>query len=495
MTTAEQLVGQLVSAGVDLAVDGNDLVFDGPAHAVDDETIAALRTHKSAVLGLLTRNQDRGVVALGPTTVEQRRMELRGRMDRNAATYNVSVRVDIRSPVRPDLLDRAITSLVHRHEALRTRFAWYGEHLLQEVVQAPRTTVQVLPDGVLSDTTEDEVRQWCSRRGAAPFHLAAEPPARWCYAPMGHERGLLLVTMHHIVCDGWSIELLSNDLIALYRAEEDNDVAQLPPVTTTPRDFARWELAWLTPERVAAARGFWAAELDGATLAPVLTRATGKPATGGDADFVTRVLPVEVADRVAALAREYATTEFSLYLAAFAMLLGAETDGGDCAVVIAVANRTRQGHESVVGLCRNALPIRCSARAGDPIDVVARRISTHVLRAMERQTHPLGIIEPPAGDTGTDVRRLPFTFGFEAQDNLPVRCSRFELTVEDVYLGAARAEFSLLVKRRGEHLVAFFEYSKDQLEPEDAARLADRYVQVLEHATRPAVPIPCDRGL
>lgn len=489
MTPAERLVGDLVSAGVDLAVDGGDLVFDGPARAVDDDTIATLRTHKDAVLALLTRNQDRGVVALGPTTVEQRRMELRGRMDRNAATYNVSVRVDLRGPVRPDLLDRAITSLTHRHEALRTRFAWYGEHLLQEVMQAPRTTLQVLPDDVLADASEDEVRQWCSRRGAAPFHLAAEPPSRWCYVPMAPDRGLLLVTMHHIMCDGWSIEILANDLVALYRAEEGN-VAALPPVTTTPRDFARWELGWLTPERVAEARSFWADEFHGATLSPVLARATGKPATGGDADLMVRVIPVDVADRVASVAREHGTTEFSLYLAAFAMLLKEETDGRDCAVVIAVANRTRQEHEHVVGLCRNALPIRCSVCDGDPIDVVARQLSTHVMRAMERQTHPIGIITPPTEDTRTDVRRLPFTFGFEAQDNLPVRCPRFAVTADDVFLGAARAEFSLLVKRRGEHLEAFFEYSKDQLKPEDAAQLADRYVGIVESATRLPMSTP-----
>lgn len=484
MSAAEELVGELVSAGVDLAVEGRDLVFDGPARAVGEDTIAALRTHKDAVRDLLTRNRARGVVTLGPTTVEQRRMEFRSRMDRNAATYNVSVRVDLRGPVRPEVLDRAVSALVHRHEALRTRFAWYGEHLLQEVLRAPRVMLQMLPNDVLAGVSDDEVRQWCSRRGAAPFHLATEAPVRWCYAPVGPERGLLLVTMHHIVCDGWSIEILSNDLIELYRAEERGDVASLPPVTTTPRDFARWELRWLTPERVESAQSFWAEELRGATLAPVLTRASGKPVTGGDADFVVAVIPPDVARRVAVLGREHGITEFSLYLAAFALLLREETDGRDCAVVIAVANRTRQEHESVVGLCRNALPIRCSAREGDPIDIVARAISTRVVRAMERQTHPIGIIPPPVGDTETDVRRLPFTFGFEAQDNVPVRCSRLSLTVEDVFLGAARAEFSLLVKRKGEHLEAFFEYSKDQLKPEDAAQLADRYVRAVESATR-----------
>lgn len=481
MTTAERLVGELVSCGVDLTVDGNDLVFEGPADAVGDPTITALQTNKDAVRRLLTDNRARGVVALGPTTVEQRRMELRSRMDRNAATYNVCVRVDLHGPIRLDVLDRAVTALVQRHEALRTRFAWYGEHLLQEVLSAPRVVLQVLPDAALAGATEDDVQRWCSRRGAAPFHLAVEPPARWCHVPMGPERGLLLVTLHHIVCDGWSIKILSNDLVELYRAEEHDDVPSLPPVTTTPRDFARWELEWLTPARIESARSFWAKELRGAALASLLTRATGMQTTGGDANFIVRVIPPDVVNRVAGLAREHGSTEFAFYLAAFAMLLKAETDGTDCAVVIAVANRTKPEHENVVGLCRNALPIRCSVRDGDPIDVVAREISDYVVRAMERQTHPIGIITPPTGET--DVRRLPFTFGFEAHDNLPVRCSRFSLTVEDVFLGAARAEFSLLVKRRGEHLEAFFEYSTDQLKPSDAAQIADCYLSLVATVT------------
>lgn len=478
---AEELVGSLVAAGVDLSIEGADIAFSGPAHTLGQEMIAELRQEKNAVVSLLERNRARGVLQLGSASWEQCRMEWRNRTDRCPATYNVCLRVDLEGDVHPRALARTVAALVNRHEILRTRFAWYGEHLLQEIMGVPRSVLQILQPSVLCGAADQELVDWCARRGAAAFDLAGEAPARWCYAPLGPQRAILLVTLHHIACDGWSIKRLLSEFQSLYRAEKHPDeMSVLPPVTITPREFAEWESKWLGHERLHHARSFWAEELRGAVLAPTLMRSRSKAGIGGEAAAVVRPFTAAVAAGVTTMARSLALSEFSLYFAAFAMLLREETDGRDCVVVIAVANRTRPEHEELVGLTRNAQPIRCSAKPGESIDVVARRISARVEHALAYQWCPIGLIVPPDDTVDpADLRRLPITFGLERSGDPNLHCKQLSATVRDVFLGAARASFSLLVRCQNDTAEAFFEFSKAQLCSEDVELLAGRYVQIV----------------
>ena len=473
---AARLVGRLVAAGVDLSLEGGDIVFNGSPHSLGQEAIAALRENKSAVVSLFERNRARGISKLGPTSWEQRRMEWRCRIDRNPATYNVCMRMDLLGAVDAHRIARIAAALVERHEILRTRFAWYGEHLLQEVMAPPRSVLQVLEPAVLHNASDQEISDWCARRGAAAFDLAAEAPVRLCYAQVGPQQAVLLITFHHIACDGWSIERLLEEVETLGGAERLS--SRPDPVMITPCEFARWELTWLSDPRTESARAFWTEELRGAMLAPKLARWNNEAAPGGDAGCVRRKFTVASTTAVTAAAQALAMSEFSLYFAAFAMLLHQETDGRDCVAVIAVANRTIAQHDELMGLTRNAQPIRCSAHKGDTIDVVARRISERVEGAIAYQWYPLSLIVPP-GDEPVDIRRLPITFGFAGLSKSALQFDDFSATLHDVYLGAARAEFSLLVRHQGDTAEAFFEYAKARLSPEDAGLMADRYVEIV----------------
>ncbi|MBL9164753.1 MAG: hypothetical protein JNL18_18645 [Planctomycetaceae bacterium] len=478
---ADGLVGSLVASGVELSTEDNDITFNGPASALGESAVLALRQNKPAIVAILQRNLARGVVKLGPASWEQRRMEWRCRADRNPASFNVCMRLDLRGPTNPSFLGRFASALVRRYEILRTHFAWYGEHLLQEVMAPPRSVLQVLPQEVLAGASEKEIEDWCARRGGAAFDLAAEAPARWCYAQVAFDRAVLLLTLHHIACDGWSIDRLLGEFAELCRSNGQSVATASPvPDVATPIGFARWELEWLQGERAAGAGAFWSEEFRMAVLAPELTCWGGSPAPGRDAGCVVRTISAKATARAADAARSHAVSEFSLYFAAFAMLLAEETVGRDCAVVIAVLNRGRQEHEEVVGLCRNAVPIRCSVRAGDTIDIVARRIGERVERALEFQWCPLGLIATWLdAPESVDIRRLPVTFGFSGPVKNFLECGEFSATVHDVFLGAARAEFSLFVRYRGEQAEAVFEYSRTRMRFKDASLLADKYVRLL----------------
>ena len=482
MQGAERLIGRLVSSGVDLSVEADDIVFSGPVGALDKLTLDTLRREKHAVLSMLAQSRARGVLKLGATSWEQRRMEWRNRVDSHAATYNVCNRFEFRGVVDLRSLARAAVALTERYKILRTRFVGWGEHLLQEVMAPPRSVIEVAQPTGLGAVGNSRLDEWCMRRGAAPFALGSEAPVRWSYVQIAGDQAILLVTLHHIACDGWSIERLLNDFRVLYLAEVRREEATgLPSVAITPSDFARWEMDWLTQKRIEKARAFWTAELAGAELTPIFIRSRGPVAPGGEAGCVSRSLSAAVAARITSMSRSLALTEFSLYFAAFAMLLQQETSGGDCAVVIAVANRTRPEHEELVALTRNAQPVRCSVIPGDTIETVARRISARVEHAAAYQWFPIGLIEIPDGDTRTsDMRRLPVTFGFEGPSDATRNCSQLSASMHNVYLGAARAEFSLLVRRHADSAEAFVEYSKGQFSSQDAELMTEKYVRLTE---------------
>lgn len=468
----DSLIGRLVAQGVNLSVDRGDLVYGGSDDVLGPDMIAALRRTKNAIVSRLELNRERGVLRLAPTTREQQRMEWRSRTDRHAATYNVCIRIDITGPLTSHDVEHAARTLVQRHEIFRTRFASYGEHLVQEIMSSPRVVVQVLERAALDGADGEQLLRWCARRGQAAFDLASEPPSRWCYAPVADGKAVLLLTMHHIACDGWSIGRLIEEFQAVGNRES------LPAILYTPADFADYERQWLTADRIETARSFWAESLCNTSLSPRFRRCNRAITVGGEAGRVTCRFPLRIGECVAEMARTLALTEFSLYLAAFTLLLREETDAESCAVVIAVANRTRPEHEEMMGLARNAQAIPCSAGASDSLQAVARRISAFVQRCLAFPWFPINFL-PSRPTDGVDTRCLPITFAFEHSTTKLGQFSGCEATVRYVFTRAARGGLSLQVRRQGPETDVLLEFATDHFTAEDATEMARRYVSIV----------------
>jgi len=475
---AEDVVGGLVAQGVELSVADGDILYTGPAEALGEDALEGLRVLKPKVVGLLERNCARGVVRLGPTSLEQQRMGWRSRSDTNAASYNVCMRVDFCGDLDVRRLSATIDKLATRHEILRSRFSRYGDHLLQEVLAPGRGLLQVLEPHALAGLSDAEVARWCSRRGSAAFNLAMEAPARWCLAPLSGGRAVLLMTFHHIACDGWSIDRLLAELARLYELEE---LVAEPP-SCTPFDFAGWERGWLTETRVNDARAFFSDELRGAALSPTFLRTERPTRPGGDSGAVVRHISEDLVASVQGLACAIAVSELSVYFAAFALLLAEETREGDCAAVIAVLNRTRPEHELVIGLTRNAQAIRCSVAKEDTLASAALQMSTRVERASVFQWFPISLLLDPTARREIDARCLPVTFAFAAAADDTLDLGNVRASVKDVFLGAARAGLSLFVRRRGQIAEAFFEYAKDHIDEVVVGPIADRYLAIVAQA-------------
>jgi hypothetical protein len=498
MSEREAGTGRSVAGGLMLRLEGSagwTARRDGePPRPVSQMPEAIKVTCQAAAL--------RGVVALGPTTAEQQFMERYTRTKRTPTSYNASLRLEFHGTVDPAALQAAVTSLVWRHEGLRTAYVRYGDHLLQEVRAAPRDVMQVLEDRALGGASDEMVNEWSSKRGSVAFDVGREPPITWCYARRSPRESVLLISLHHLVADGWAWGIILAELQTLYRrltAGDEVGGPWLPAMPEerrwTPIDFAGREAALLTPGRIEWIKEEWRRELDDATLSPGYPRHRGGSSIGV---LIVRTISASAAGRMKALARTAGVSDSTAYLATFAATLCLETDGPDPVTVIAAANRRLPQDADLVSCCRNSVPVRCSLGHGEGLLDVFRRMGERILHAMDREAYSIELLQSDLLGPECDEPPPVTTFQHESQASVigPEVSSwgEADVAVHDVPVGGdARAEFSLLTIDSNQGVTGVVEFDTSRIPRAVAERIADHWVAVVEMAATPTQPLDPSR--
>jgi amino acid adenylation domain-containing protein len=352
----------------------------------ESPTVAALaervRGARPATADLALRRVERA--PLLPASFAQARLWFLDQLDPGSATYNLALTLRIEGAIDPLALERALRELVARHEALRTTFvAVDGEpyQAIQPTVDLRLHRLQAASDASLEEAVRREIH--------VPFDLARGPIVRATLVRRDATTHVLVLSVHHIATDGWSMELLTGELSALYAACAANRPSPLAAPTIEYADFAVWQRAVLDDEALAPQIAFWSAHLAGAPAALELPTDRPRPVTKQHRGArIALRLPGESSERVRALCRREGATQFMVLLAAFQGLLARWSGQNDIVVGTPVANRTRRELEGVVGFFVNTLPLRTSFD-GDPSFLeVVRRVKRSALGAYAHQDLP-----------------------------------------------------------------------------------------------------------
>ena len=391
-----------------------------------------------------------------PATAAQRRFWLLDQLVPGGnPALNMTLALGLRGTLDDAALDRALDALAERHESLRTTFQYEGGELRQLI--APALTLRV---GCV------DVRDFpAAERAGVPAHLAAEEAARpfdlaagplcrallVCLSPVEHT---LLFTLHHIVCDGWSLGVLLRELAALYEAFVSGKSSPLPSLTLQFADFAEWQ-----EDRVAVG-GFdddlryWRERLSGPL--PVLDLPTDRPpspsvrARVAPAGTRWRTLPAELAAALKTFAVREGVSAYMLHLAAFAALLSRyDANGGeDILIGTPSAGRSRAEIEGIVGLFVNPLLLRIDLAGRPTFGELLARVRRNVLEAFEHAEAPFErVVEELAS------RRLQVNFQYA---NAPLRHTRaggVEFMPQDPPSGGAMYEWDATVREDGRGVV------------------------------------------
>jgi alpha-ketoglutarate-dependent taurine dioxygenase len=370
MKTIEQFLSEIDSLDVKLWVEGEKLHYNAPKGTITSTLLAQIRERKAEILQVL--NQDDIIHPVQknqplPLSFAQQRLWLAEQLQPNSFTYNEPLALHLFGYLNIEVLEQSINEIVRRHEILRTTFiAIDGQ---PEQVISPKLTVKVsvIDFSNLAEIERETKAQIFARQEAElPFNLTQLPLIRVTVIQIGKQENILLLTVHHIVWDGWSIGVLIRELNALYRAFYNGQPSPLPELTIQYADFAVWQRNRLQGKVLVEKLAYWQEKL-GNNL-PVLQLPTVRPRTevktnrGASQTFL---IPANLAQAIQALSHQEGVSLFMNLLAAFQVLLLQYTKQEDIVIGTDIANRNRAETESLIGFFMNLLVLRTDL-SGNP---------------------------------------------------------------------------------------------------------------------------------
>ncbi len=426
-----------------------------------------------------------------PLSFAQQRLWFLSQLDSDSPAYNQSALVRLVGELDREALARAFTEIVARHEVLRTAFAVRDEEPRQRIVS--RVAVP-LPVVALCRLAPEVARAEAERliRAAArqPFDLARPPLLRTLLVRLERDEHLLLLSMHHIVTDGWSDGILIRELGRLYQALLAEQPSPLPPLPVQYADFAHWQRQWLCGPVLAKLLAYWTEQLAGPPPVLELPCDRPRPAVQGvrGARFPVR-LEAPLTARLKELGREQETTLFMKLLAALQLLLGRITGQRDLAVGSPVANRSRSDVEKLIGFFVNTLVLRADLR-GDAsrspsfltlLDQV-RRVT---LGAYAHQELPFGVLVEELSPE-RDLSHSPLfqvLFALQNAPGEPLELPGLTLHLQELDDGTAKFDLSLYLTERDQGLHGFLEYNVNLFDRTTVARFIGQFRTLLQAAT------------
>ncbi|MFE7589010.1 amino acid adenylation domain-containing protein [Kitasatospora sp. NPDC057512] len=381
----------------------------------------------------------------------QERMWLIERLSDGPALYNVHEVFRLRGPLDVAALGRGLTDLVRRHEVLRTAFPEEDGRPVPSVeparpIDLPVTDLRTEPAERRTELALDLVHSEILR----PFDLATAPLLRASLLRVDEDEHVLVVVVHHIAVDGWSMPLLWDDLSAMYRSRLEGREHELPPLRIQYADFAHWQRARLSGDRLQRQLDYWSAQLSGLSPLDLPTDRPRGPVRAGRGERITFTVSEELAERLRLLGRRHGATMFMTLLAAFQALLARYSGQSDVAVGTPVAGRTRPELDPLVGSFINTVVLRTDLADDPSFAELLDRVRRTALDAYAHQDVPFErLVQELRPARGLDRNPLFQVMVAGLSDpSASLRLAGTEVEQLEVDNGTAKVDLSLVIADR-----------------------------------------------
>lgn len=421
-----------------------------------------------------------------PLSFAQQRLWFLDRLDPGSPVYNIPVALWLVGPLDVGALEQSLSEIVRRHEILRTTFTIVAGQPSQVIRPTSDFRLEIL--GVSSGQNPGQaddpalILNALVKEAQQPFDLAHGPLLRAVLWHVAAEEHILLLLMHHIISDGWSLQLFFRELSSLYQAYTLGQPSPLPEPPLQYTDFAVWQRAWLQGRVLETQLAYWKKQLGGKL--PVLQLPTDRPhppiQTSHGATY-TFVLPNSLTEALKTLSRQAGVTLYMTLLAAFKALLYRYTGQTDILVGSPTANRQQQDIEGLIGFFVNTLVLRTDLSGNPTFRELLGQVREVALAAYAHQDLPfeqlVEVLHPER-----DLSRPPlFQVMFVLQGAPLANLDLPGLTPTLIEIDNATAKFDLTMSltENGPELSGALEYNTDLFDPATIVRLAGHFQTLL----------------
>ncbi len=426
-----------------------------------------------------------------PLSLAQQRLWFLHQLDPAAsAAYHMPAVLRLLGKLDVAALQATLDRLIARHEGLRTSFIAIDGVPYQQIAPEDRGFA-LRHDDLSSLSAEDgetAVLRSAAEEACAPFDLSTGPLIRGRLLRVSVDEHVLLVTQHHIVTDGWSIEVMVREVAALYTAFHDGQIDPLPPLEIQYADYAQWQRSWLQGEELARQSEFWKNHLSAAPVLLELPHDRPRPAvqsySGGK---VPVTLSPELTANLRAFSQRYGVTLFMTLLSAWGSLLSRLSGQEDIVIATPVANRQRREIENLIGFFVNMLAVRLRFEDKPSVASLLARVKETTLAAFANQELPfeqvVEAVQPQRSLSHSPLAQVTFTWNNHERtqtDGTTLQLPGLTLASVNPAHQTIQVDLQLLLDDAGDAISGVLVYARDLFDRETIERWTSYFVRLLE---------------
>lgn len=428
-----------------------------------------------------------------PASFAQERLWFLDQLEPGSSAYHIAQAFRMRGALDTDALQASINAIVACHESLRTFFSWQDQNPVQVItsrLDLPMTVVDLSSSSTIAGPTDALVL--AKQEAERPFELNKLPLLRVVLYRLAENDHVLLLVMHHIISDGWSMEVMHRELAAYYRGFVRGESPGLPELPIQYADYAVWQRKWLEGERIRPLVEYWKQTLD---RTPVFELPTdfARPATQShEGRFLLDQLSPDLGDSLRELSRSAGVTLFMTMLAVFDLLLSRWSRTTDVTVGTPIAGRDRREIEDLIGFFLNSIVLRTDLSGNPTFSELLARVRNTALGAYEHQELAfeklLEVIKPERDPSRSPLFQVFFNMQKITAD-VPGLVG-LEVEALDSILASSPFDLTLYVHDENGMLNLKLAFNKRLFATERMQEFLDQYILLLSQvAAEPAKPI------
>ncbi|NDJ18578.1 non-ribosomal peptide synthetase [Myxacorys almedinensis] len=426
-----------------------------------------------------------------PLSFAQERLWFLDQLQPGDFAYNMPIALRLSGSLNVAILEQSLNTIVQRHEILRTTFTIVNGNPVQVIASTQTVKVPIVDLSSLEPTQRNlELQQLMTEAARLPFDLAQGSLMRSTLLRLSESEHVALLTLHHIVSDGWSLGVLVQELTACYNALLAGNPSLLPALPIQYADFAVWQRQWLQGEEMQRQMSYWQRKLAGLPqLKLPIDPPQSTPAAPGA--IATFTFPPSLSVALKNLSRQAGATLFMTLLAAFQTLLHRYSGAEDIVVGTDVANRNHAGVEPLIGFFVNLLVIRSDLSGNPSFRNLLQQVRTVTLEAYAHQDLPFSrLVDALRLDRRSHTPLFQVLFVLQNAPMPPIELAGLTATPLVVETGAAKFDLALFMEDTDQGTVGTWNYRTDLFRPDTIATLSRQFETLLNSiVAQPDTPV------